>query len=104
VPAFVVVDPRPAAFIHIDCDLYSSTKAVLSGLSHRIVPGTVIVFDEYFNYPNWQQHEFRAFQGFCQEQVIRYDYIGFGVKDGHVAVVIREAGASGNSALKADDA
>jgi hypothetical protein len=31
------------------------------------------VFDEYWNYPGWQQHEFRAWQ----EEKIPYEYIGY---------------------------
>jgi hypothetical protein len=38
--------------LHIDCDLYSSTKTVLSLLNHLIVPGTVIIFDEMYNWKN----------------------------------------------------
>ncbi len=65
------------ALIHMDCDLYSSTKTVLSYLQPRIQPGTIIVFDEYFNYPNWQQHEFKAFREFTEEYGIIYDYLSY---------------------------
>ena len=34
------------SFCHIDSDLYSSCNDVLYGLNDRIVPGTVLVFDE----------------------------------------------------------
>jgi hypothetical protein len=34
-------------FIHMDCDLYSSTKTVLDNIGKLILPGTVIVFDEW---------------------------------------------------------
>ena len=46
-------------------------------LGNRIVPGTIIVFDEYLNYPGWQEHEYRAFQEFLQTQSLDYQYIGF---------------------------
>lgn len=52
---------EPWAFIHIDCDLYSSTLEVLYGMNDRIVPGTVIRFDEFQGYPNARNHEERAF-------------------------------------------
>lgn len=38
---------KVAAFIHVDCDLYSSTKTVLHHLGPLIAAGTVITFDEY---------------------------------------------------------
>jgi hypothetical protein len=70
-------NPGPIGFLHIDCDLYQSTKCVFEHLQDRIVPGTVIVFDEYFNYPNWREHEFRAFQELVAEREIRYQYLGY---------------------------
>ena len=35
--------------VNIDCDLYSSTKEVLDNTSSRILPGSVLVFDDFFN-------------------------------------------------------
>jgi hypothetical protein len=59
-------NPGGVAFLHIDCDLYSSTLDILNLLNDRIVPGTVIVFDEMYpwndfeRYDLWKQGEFRA--------------------------------------------
>ena len=61
-----------ASMIHVDCDLYSATKDVFRYLKPYIRSGTIIVFDEYWNYPTWQEHEYRAWQ----EQGIAYEYIG----------------------------
>jgi hypothetical protein len=33
-------------------------------LADNIVSGTVIVFDEFYNYPGFEEHEFKAFQEF----------------------------------------
>jgi hypothetical protein len=63
------------AFVHIDSDLYSSAKTVLDQVGPRLRVGSVIVFNEYFNYPNWQQHEFRAWQEFCAEHDVGYEYL-----------------------------
>ena len=59
-------NPGVVSFLHIDCDLYSSTIDILNLLNDRIVPGTVIVFDEMYpwndfkQYDLWEQGEFRA--------------------------------------------
>lgn len=66
----------PIALLHVDCDLYSSTVTILNNLRENIVPGTVIVFDEYINYPGWQLDEFRAWQEHCKAYGVRYEYIG----------------------------
>jgi hypothetical protein len=87
-PAFLATDPSMCALIHVDCDIYVSTVAVFSGLRPRIGSGTVIVFDEYFNYPGWRQHEYKAFQEFIADSGLTYRYLGFAAEKGHVAVII----------------
>lgn len=88
VPRFVAENNEPVALLHVDCDIYSSTKTVFDLLGDRLLPGSVIVFDEYFNYPNWQEHEFRAFQEFVKARNVTYQYIGFASANGHVALRI----------------
>lgn len=80
----------PIAFLHIDCDLYSSTKFVLDSLADRIVPGTVILFDEYFNFPGWEQDEFRAWHEFVQKNNIKYEYLGFVSRHQQVCIQIEQ--------------
>jgi hypothetical protein len=50
---------RDIGFVHIDCDLYSSTATILSHL-HRLEVGTVIQFDELTGYDGWPDGEHRA--------------------------------------------
>ena len=70
------IKDNPIALLHVDCDLYSSTVTVLNNLKDNIVPGTVIIFDEYMNYPGWQLDEFRAWQEHCRAYGVKYEYIG----------------------------
>lgn len=51
------------SFIHIDTDLYTPAKLILS-LCRPYMRNTVLVFDEFFNYPGWQDHEYKAFVEF----------------------------------------
>ncbi|MUG94037.1 class I SAM-dependent methyltransferase [Scytonema sp. UIC 10036] len=85
---FVEEYKQPIAFLHIDCDLYSSTKTILDYLVNRIREGTIIVFNEYFNYPGWQQHEFKAFQEFVKINQITYEYLCYNQYHEQVAVII----------------
>lgn len=87
-PQFLAGHTEAARLIHIDCDIYSSTRAVLALVAARIVKGTVIVFDEYLNYPSWQAHEFKAFQEFVAASGLNYRYAGFASSHSSVAVVI----------------
>jgi hypothetical protein len=75
-PPFLQEHPENVALLHIDCDIYSSTKTVLTHLSDRIVPDTVIVFDEMFNYPEYRDHELKAFYEFIQETGMKFQWIG----------------------------
>ena len=68
----------PIAFLHMDADIYSSTKEVLMSLNDQIVSGTVITFDEFCNFrlsgkmSKWQEHEFKALVEWlneCQRKV-----------------------------------
>ncbi len=85
-PQFLEDHSGPARFIHVDCDIYHSARTVLQLLNSRIVSGSVILFDEYLNYPAWQQHEFRAFQEFVAQSGKGYRYIGFASSECAVAV------------------
>lgn len=92
VPAWMKDNPGPVAFMHVDCDLYSSTKTIFTLLAERMVPGTIILFDEYFNYPNWEQHEYKAFQELIAEKRMTYRYLGFARQQ--VAVRIETIGGT----------
>ena len=61
-PEFVKTHKEPVRFMNIDCDLYSATKTILDTLATQIVPGTVIVFDEYIGNEHWRKDEYQAFQ------------------------------------------
>ena len=74
-PPFLAAHAGPTSFIHVDCDLYASTRTVLDLCRDRIGAGTVIVFDEYCNYPGWQAHEHRAFLEFVAETGRSFDYV-----------------------------
>ena len=63
-------------FLHVDCDLYSSTRAVLEALATEIGPGTVIVFDELYGYPGWRRHELRALVEFCRRHLVEIEWLG----------------------------
>jgi len=93
-PEFLVNHPEQVAFIHVDCDLYSSTVTVLELLQHRIVPGTVIQFDEFFNYPGWQKGEYRAFAEFCEKHQLEVEWLGYVRSDEQVLLQVRSVGRS----------
>lgn len=64
--AWAAKHAEPVRFVHIDCDLYTSARAVFETLDAHIVAGTVLLFDELVDwhesgvYPNWREGEWRA--------------------------------------------
>ncbi|MDB4973955.1 MAG: hypothetical protein JWN48_2296 [Myxococcaceae bacterium] len=76
-PSFLATHPEKLAFVHIDSDLYSSAVSVFKQLAGRFQPGTVIVFDEFFNYPGWQRGEYKAFMEFVAEHEVQYEYLAY---------------------------
>ena len=76
VPKFVSVIKNPVAFMHIDCDLYSSTKTVFDNFKNQIVDGTIIAFDEFIHYNGFENHEYKAFNEFLEETKLGWECIG----------------------------
>lgn len=87
-PPFLQAHPEPAAFIHIDSDVYESAKVVLDVLASRIVPGTVILFDELYNYPEWEVHEYKALQEFLAATGRKVRYLAFNSAGEQVALQV----------------
>ncbi len=87
-PSFVTENDGPVSFVHIDCDLYSSTATILNNIGSRFQAGTFILFDEYFNYPGWKLHEHKAWLEYSEKTGTQFTYIGFTALDGRVLVRI----------------
>lgn len=77
IPRFLKTNIEPFEFIHIDCDVYEAARDILTLCKDRIQKGTLIVFDDFFNYPGWKRHEFRAFQELITAKKCRVKYHGF---------------------------
>jgi tetratricopeptide (TPR) repeat protein len=67
------LDGRRLRLVHIDCDIYGSTKDALSALAPSLGEGSVIVFDEYLCNPGWEREEHLAFT----EIGLSYSYLAF---------------------------
>jgi hypothetical protein len=86
-PRFAEQQTTPVAFMHLDCDLYSSTTTVLNNLGPLIESGTVMVFDDYFtNEKTGNQAD--AFYDFIRESGHGFVYLSHHGLGGSVALVI----------------
>ena len=71
---FMYSNSDPVHLLHVDCDLYSSTKTIFQYTSHRLVPGSIIVFDE-ITMGEDLEHELLAFFELVREEKIEFEWI-----------------------------
>jgi hypothetical protein len=55
--------PNPSLMLYLDADIYSSTILTLRSFSPYLKPGTVLMFDEFWD----REHELRAFTEFLKD-------------------------------------
>lgn len=58
------IGERSISVAYVDCDLYESTKDVLDFLTTRIIPGGLILFDDWFVFAG---HPYKGEQKACRE-------------------------------------
>jgi hypothetical protein len=88
-PKFLELHDEPIAFLHIDCDIYESAAPGLDLLGPKMVDKTIILFDEFYNYPNFRNHELKAFEEFLEKYAFQAEYIAYNAFHEQVAVRIR---------------
>jgi hypothetical protein len=87
-PSFFASHQGPVRLLHIDCDLYSSTRTVLEAAAPRLVVGSVVVFDDLLGYPGYREHELRALEEFTHETGMKWEVIVAALLGREVAVRI----------------
>ena len=88
IPKYIKENNNIISYMHIDCDLYSSTKLIFDHLTNFILSGTIIVFDEYFNYSGFENGEYLAFKEFIKRNDLDYVYLAYNSIHEQVAIKI----------------
>jgi hypothetical protein len=70
--------PDDVVLVHIDCDLYSSTRTVLDHVGPHLKPGCMVVFDEYHGYPGAEAHEEKAWREYADGAGIAWAVLASG--------------------------
>lgn len=91
-PGFLAEHPGRVDFVHIDSDLYSSAVTVLDHVGPRLRAGSVVMFDEYFNYAGWEKHEHRAWREWLARTGTTAEYLAYTSIHEQVVVRIVEPG------------
>jgi predicted O-methyltransferase YrrM len=64
-----------AALIHVDCDIYSSTRTIFHHCRPLIRPGCIIVFDELIHYDRFMHNEILAFWEFLRDTGVEFEWM-----------------------------
>ena len=82
---FLSNNTKKIAFIHFDLDTYESTSFVLKSLKKDLQPGTIILFDEFYGFPNWEKYEYKAFKEEIEQN--KFKYIAFGSRQACIKII-----------------
>lgn len=91
-PGFLAEHQGPVGFLHVDGDLYSSARTVFDLVGPRLQAGSIVIFDEFFNYPGWEKHEFRAWQEFLSGTGTEATYEAYTMNNEQVVARITKPG------------
>lgn len=76
--------PNKIAILRLDTDWYESSKFELEQMYDHVVPGGVIVFDDYYH---WEGQR-KATDDFFKSRGLEYDFVD--LKNHHVAAIIKK--------------
>jgi hypothetical protein len=77
------VVPEKIAILRLDTDWYESSKYELEQLFDRVVPGGVVIFDDYYH---WDGHR-RATDDFLKSRNLTYSFVNMG--NGKTAAILK---------------
>ena len=64
----------------------SSTICALNYSRSVIDNHTILIFDEFFMYPNWERDEYKALHEFCSNNNLSYEVLAISYKTRQVAL------------------
>lgn len=79
-PKFLENNKYKINFIHIDVDTYETTKFILNQTKKYLRPGSIILFDDLYNFSGWSVGEYKALTEELNEN--EYQFVCFSLNKG----------------------
>ena len=67
-PDFLKEHQGPIKLAHLDFDVFPPTRFTLTSITDRLVPGSLLVFDDFFGHIGWENHSYKAFYLACDSK------------------------------------
>ena len=83
-PFLIKNNVKRIQFVNIDVDTYETTKFILQLIKPLLYSGSIIIFDELYNFPGWKVGEYKALKECFIDS--EYKFICF-AEDGKQAVI-----------------
>ena len=84
---FLNNDKEKINFVHLDFDTYKPTKFVLEKIKPLLTNGSILIFDQFYNYAGWKDGEYRAFKEVFNSE--NYSYKAFNVESRQCVIQIK---------------
>ena len=81
---------KQIAFLYINCHSYRSTRDVFIWLRDHLADRSIIVFDEFYNFPGFENEEYKAFEEFLVENEFDVEYLSYNTENEQVAVRLKK--------------
>jgi hypothetical protein len=87
---FLTTKTQNISLVHFDMDLYNPTFFVLEKIKDKIFNGTILIFDDFYNMPGWENHSFKALLDFINTHNINFEPLAtVGWNDGWASAAIK---------------
>jgi hypothetical protein len=85
-PIFLSEKKPSIVFAHIDVDTYQTSKFILQNIKPYLIKNSVLLFDELYNFPGWDEGEYKALKETFNEN--EYQFISFALNGQQAAIQI----------------
>ena len=85
-------------FVHFDMDLYSPTLYTLQKIKPYLIDGAIILFDEFYNYLDWENGEYKALTEVFNKS--EYEYKGYTINSKEVFIKIKNSRSKNQEQIK----